>query len=113
MTNFLATTPVSGAVCRRCRTLTLTGHAEGLRATVDLTPLSPAGELSALLAGRWTYTLMRTGLVHRDAGRIAGNGLPADAPILAEHRCGYTPPPEHQAPGPPIRYEPAPENPPY
>lgn len=85
MTAYLITTPATGKICHHCHTPVLTGLAEGLHATVDLHPLNPTQETAALLIGRWTYTLTRSGLIHRDAGRIAGNTL--TGPILADHKC--------------------------
>lgn len=85
MTGPLVTTPVKPAIHARCGATVLTGHAEGLRARVDLVPLNRAGEIHALIAGLQTYTLTRLGLVHRDAGRIAGTAL--TGPVLAEHAC--------------------------
>lgn len=96
MADHLVTTKVTGAACPRCRAVVLVGLAEGLTARVDLTPLNSTGEIAALIADRWTYTLTRQGLVHRDAGRIAGGHL--TGPILAEHCCGYTPPPAYRTP---------------
>jgi hypothetical protein len=85
MTAHLITTPATGQACRHCHTPVLAGLAEGLHTRVDLTPLNPADEVAALLTGRWTYTLTRTGLIHRDATRIAGDTL--TGPILADHKC--------------------------
>lgn len=92
MTGHLVTTPATAALCR-CGALILTGHAEGLRATVDPHPLTAAGHTAALLAGRWTYRLTRTGLVHLDATRITDPKL--RGPTLADHRCGQPPHPNH------------------
>lgn len=92
---YLITTPVKGATCSRCDQLVLTGIAEGLSARVDMTPLNATGEIAALLAGQWTYTLTRTGLIHRDATRIAANTI--HGPILATHRCRQPRPAEHLA----------------
>lgn len=97
MSDFLVTTPVKGALCPRCHAVILTGLAEGLHTRVDLTPLNRAGEIHALLAGRWTYTLTRSGLVHRDATRIAGTAL--HGPTLPAHHCGQPTTPEHLATG--------------
>lgn len=95
MTGPLITTSVTAAIHPRCGATVLTGHAEGLLARVDLTPLNRGGEIHALCAGLQTYTLTRTGLVHRDATRIAGGSL--DGPVLAEHRCHRLIPADHRA----------------
>ena len=100
MSNFLVTTPVQAITCHRCGRLLLTGWVEGLHARVDPTPLNQTQEIAALLANKWTYTLLCSGLVHRDATRIRDPKL--NGPILAEHKCaiplaelcGATPKPE-------------------
>ena len=97
MTGPLITSLVTAAIHPRCGATVLTGHAEGLFARVDLTPLNRAGEIHALVAGLQTYTLSRTGLVHRDAGRIAGQALADMGPVLAEHRCHRLIPADHRA----------------
>jgi hypothetical protein len=81
----LTTTPATVQTCPRCHRPVLYGLAEGLPARVDIQPLTPAGERHALRAGRWTYTLTRTGLVHRDADRRADPTLAQ--PVLAAHDC--------------------------
>ncbi|MFD6770620.1 hypothetical protein ACFWC6_30855 [Micromonospora chalcea] len=98
MTGPLVTTAVKVAAHPRCGATVLTGHAEGLFARVDLTPLNRDGEIHALCAGLQTYTLTRTGLVHRDAGRIADTSLCKAGPVLAEHRCHRLIPADQQAP---------------
>lgn len=109
---YLITTPVAGGICPRCHQLTLTGIAEGLSARVDLAPINPAGEIAELLAGRWTYTLSRTGLVHRDAHRIAAGTL--RGPTLTTHRCRQQRPAEHLAVTPDIPAAPVdPDRPPF
>ncbi|NBE80336.1 hypothetical protein [Micromonospora rubida] len=95
MTGPLITTPVKPGIHARCGATVLTGHAEGLRARVDLVPLNRAGEIHVLCAGLNTYTLTRDGLVHRDAGRIAGTAL--TGPVLAEHACHRQVPADQRA----------------
>ena len=87
----LITTVAKPETCPRCNTVTLAGVVEGLPARVDLAvTLDPTGEASAILAGRDTYTLLRTGeLAYRDAGRIKGGSL--TGPVLAQHKCGGRP----------------------
>lgn len=90
MAKHLITTRAVGTLCPKCRQPILTGLAEGVPAHVDLTALDPAGEVNALLADRWTYTLTRGGeLVHRDAIRIRGGHL--RGPVLPDHHCGGRP----------------------
>lgn len=87
MTGPFITTPVITGTHPRCGAVVLHGHAEGVFARVDLTPLTRAGEIAAICHGLQTYTLTRTGLIHRDAGRIAGTALVDAGPVLAEHAC--------------------------
>jgi hypothetical protein len=85
-------------LCRRCTTWTLVGlDADTLAFTAraDPTNLTPAGELAALLGGRGTYTLTRTGNHHdlddRDTHRITGRPPAASSAryaVLPAHRCG-------------------------
>lgn len=93
----LITTTVKVSEHLRCGAPVLTGHAEGLLARVDLTPLNRAGEIHTLVAGLQTYTLSRTGLVHRDADRIGGDSLADLGPVLPEHRCHRSIPADHRA----------------
>lgn len=112
MTGFLVTTPVTGRLCHRCHALILTGTAEGIGARVDTIPLNRDGEIHALLRNRWTYTLTRGGLVHRDPHRIAGTAL--KGPVVADHHCGHRIPAEHRAPaGPAATTRPDHDQPPY
>src|SRR5688500_14484681 len=97
MTGPLATTNAKPTTHPRCGAVVLTGHAEGLHARVDLTPLNRAGEIAAICAGLQTYTLTRSGLVHRDTTRIAGTALTGAGPVLAEHRCHRTVPANQRA----------------
>lgn len=84
----------------------------GIPTTADPTPLSALGEALALIAGRPTYTLTRTGnrleLDHRTQHHIAGHPagtLPAD--VVAAHQC-HTP----QLPTLPTVHKPRPPAPP-
>lgn len=71
--------------CRRCGRPVLFGLAEGLTVRADPVPLTAAAEDQALTAGRQTYTLTRTGLVHRDESRRADPRL--SSPVVADHLC--------------------------
>lgn len=76
------------AVERRCRcgSTILAGLDEGLPVRVDATPVDRAGELAALLEGRWTFARSRVGLlIHRNESRVRG-GLVGES-IHAQHRC--------------------------
>jgi hypothetical protein len=79
------TTPPAIVRCWRCGRPTIYGLAEGVISRADITPLDPATEIRAIRAGRQTYTLRRTGLIHRDTGRRTDPNLAA--PVLAEHCC--------------------------
>lgn len=95
MPEYFVTDAVTGAVCPRCGAPQLTGWAEGLRARVDLVPLNRAGEVAAIVAGLWTYTLARFGLIYRDASRIRDPRL--RGPVLSAHQCRRAIPKEHRA----------------
>lgn len=82
--HFETTTP-SVHTCQACGRLTLYGLAEGLPVHADPVPLTALGELLALAAGRQTYTLRRSGLIHRDASRRADPRL--STPVVADHSC--------------------------
>jgi hypothetical protein len=79
------TTRVHIHACAHCHATVIYGLAEGIPARVDPHPVDAHVELRALTAGRGTYTLTRTGLVHRDACRRRDPALAA--PVLAEHDC--------------------------
>lgn len=96
----LESTPVHASLCGRCRHPLLTAHVEGLRAFVDPVALDGLGETLAVLTGRWTYTLTRTELVQRDAGKIRSGHL--SGPTLAEHRCHQPLPAAQQKAASPI-----------
>ena len=83
--------------CPRCRRLVIVGLDDdrcAMTATVDPQPLTPAGELSALLTGRPTYTLtpQRNAytLNRRDQFAIAAKpaGTLRNADVVAAHECG-------------------------
>ena len=89
--------------CPRCRAPIISGTDADYCALIiqaDTTPLSPAGEMVALLGGRTTYTLEQplagcARLFRRNPSRIARQkpGTP-DKPwrkydVLARHQCGH------------------------
>lgn len=82
--HFETTTPVV-VTCHRCDRPTIYGLAEGFIARADPAPLDQTQEIAAVVAGRQTYTLLRSGLVHRDAGRRSDPSLAGV--VLAEHAC--------------------------
>jgi hypothetical protein len=64
---------------------------------VDLAALNTAGEIAAICDRLTTYTLLRSGLVHRDPSRIADPWMRQAGPVLAQHRCGRAVPAAHRA----------------
>jgi len=68
--------------------------------TCDPWPLSPAGEVQALRAGRRTYQVRQWGVQHRTAYRIAGNPPGPRTTVLAEHTCGEVVPKSWRQPLP-------------
>lgn len=82
--HFETSEPVA-LTCRGCRQPVIYGLAEGVTARADLMPLTSLQEIAAVLAGRRTFTLRRSGLIERDAGRRSDPTLAS--PVLAEHRC--------------------------
>jgi hypothetical protein len=87
----------------------LDGDACALPVMVDPYPLTPAGEVWALTAGRVTYHLLRGALDPRNRWSIPGHPPTADRPVLAAHRCSEPVPPEHRLPPVPAAPRPAPE----
>jgi hypothetical protein len=79
------TTPPSVVICWRCGRPTIYGLAEGVIARADPAPIDQTGEIRAVLAGRSTYTLRRTGLIERCASRRADPTLAS--PVVAAHIC--------------------------
>jgi hypothetical protein len=84
MSQHMISTRARWITCR-CGVEIIFAVAEGLSAKVDSKPLDHQGEIDALVAGRWTYTLLAGELVHRDVWRIRG-GLVGSS-IHAEHIC--------------------------
>ncbi|MEV6526871.1 hypothetical protein AB0M43_33565 [Longispora sp. NPDC051575] len=94
MSDHLISTRVLAGQCPRCRTLVLTGIAEGVPAHVDPHPVAPAGELTAVVQGRATYTVKQGELVRRDALRVRS----LRGPVVVDHRCGEPIPAAQLAP---------------
>lgn len=87
--HYLISTPAEPKTCRTCRAPILSGLDAGLPTTVDAQPINPAGELDALIQGRWTYGRLRDGsLQHREPSTIAAG---ATRPVYVEHRCRRQP----------------------
>jgi hypothetical protein len=104
----LITDRASLTVCTRCAAPIIRGHAEGLLATADPTPLTRHAELTLLAAGRHTYALHHGGeLVHRNRYRLHREVHP----VLPEHRCGQPVEPAGLDPWPPVPADP--DQPPF
>lgn len=83
----LITTAPNLVDCRHCGRPLLAATVGGLDRHVDPAPLTDAGELAALLAGRATYDLAginRDHLIRRSVHRIHATGR---HPVLADHDC--------------------------
>lgn len=87
--HFITTTP-NLIHCAHCQRPLLAATVDGLDTHIDPTPLTPAGELTALLTGRPTYDLRGELLARRTAVRIRGGNR--DLPVVAEHTCRPTQP---------------------
>lgn len=90
--HFITTTPAL-VTCRHCAQPTLTATVGGIDRHIDIAPLTPAGELAALLEHRATYNLIgarRDHLVQRTVHHI--RAADQAAPVLADHNCRPTPP---------------------
>jgi len=72
----------------------LAGVAEGLHVWADPVGLNRAGWVAAILAGRETYRLTRTGLVALDSDRAKDDRI--GGPIVARHKCREPIPPHHR-----------------
>lgn len=83
----LITTAPALVPCRSCRRPQLVATVDGLDRHVDPAPLTSAGELAALLAGRATYNLAglnRDHLIRRTVHHIRGGRR---HPVVADHTC--------------------------
>lgn len=83
----LITTKPSAITCRTCQRPILAATVGGLDRHVDPTPLTPPGELAALLEGRPTYDLsgpLADHLIRRNVHRIRAARI---RPVVAEHTC--------------------------
>lgn len=88
--HFITTAPTA-TTCRHCFRPVLAATVGGLDVRVDTDPLTLAGELGAVLAGRPTFDLRGELLAYRTAVRIrSGEHLP----VLAAHDCSAPVPPD-------------------
>ena len=76
------------ATCPSCHSMVLAGLDDDLSLPVhaNVMPTTAAGELTALLHGLRTYTLITGNLCHRDHNRITYRSAD-DEPVHAEHSC--------------------------
>lgn len=86
--HFITTSP-NAIACAHCRRPILAATVGGLDRHIDPAALTPAGELTALLARRTTYDLNGDHLIRRTVHRIAA-GRPH--PVVADHTCTPTDP---------------------
>lgn len=81
--------------CPRCRTTVLTGLSNGSRGasleiTVDRQPLTPATELTAIMAGHRTWTLHTAGELHARTPETITTRVAGSTPrqtVHADHAC--------------------------
>lgn len=84
MSQHLVSTKPSRSHCHLCGRPTLCGLDTGVSYTVDLVPLTVAGELTARLQERSTYRLEAGFVMYRGLSDIRAT---ATAPVLATHSC--------------------------
>jgi len=77
---------------RGCGLVLLACQDSGIEIWCDPLPITPAGELTALLTGRPTYTLLLGQLAYRHFDRITFRDANTDR-VYAAHQCG-TPQPD-------------------
>lgn len=82
-----ATYPTRG-VCGRCRAPVLGGWFDALEIRYDDAPLTPIGELYALLQGLRTFQLCEPHVYRRRADMIRTVPTPALGIVVREHGCG-------------------------
>lgn len=79
----------SMAVCSECRTKVLRAHIEGFLELLDLAPLSPLGEVAALLQGSRTFLWCDNGRVYRrTTWNIKTAPIPVTGLVVRIHQCG-------------------------
>jgi hypothetical protein len=78
--------------CQKCRHPVMASTVSGLPRHIDISALTMAGELAALLEGRATFSLYGERLWRRNAEQIASGRR--DYPVFREHRCGPAVPDE-------------------
>lgn len=90
--HFITTRPAL-IPCAHCPAHLLAATVLGIDRHIDTVPLTPAGELAALLTGRATYNLAglnRDHLVRRTVHHIRGGNR--RLPVVADHNCRPTDP---------------------
>jgi hypothetical protein len=83
----LITTAPALVPCRTCQRPQLAATVTGLDRHVDPAPLTPAGELAALLAGRPTYNLAGPNREHLIRRTVHHIHAPRRHPVVADHTC--------------------------
>jgi len=86
MSQHLISTTVKPTTCPGCGAAVLRAVAEGQTVTVNVEPIEPAAETTALLTGALTFSLgTDKELTYRDAGRIRSGHLRGT--IHVQHPC--------------------------
>lgn len=88
---FLVDTPVARSECARCGGTVLQAWCCGIATVLDPLALDLIGEVTARLAGRYSFALRPSGsrfrLELRDAMSINGDLTKGRPVVMAEHRC--------------------------
>lgn len=90
VTHFV-TTRARADRCPRCGRLRLTGLSEGLPFRVDPAPLTVRAELTARMAGRWSYWLTAGTVAYRTPEKIAADAIRGRPIVFADHDCSAPP----------------------
>ena len=69
-----------------------------LQITVDVYPITAAGELAAIRESKRTFRYRQAKLMERDQWNMPGNIPGHELLILAQHRCGSFVDPAHRLP---------------
>ncbi len=75
--------------CQHCDQVVLVGHSDRGLYRVDPIPLSPAGELRAVISGLRTYYVHGKGMLWRSPDHVRGDTRRDRPVVFADHWCGY------------------------
>jgi hypothetical protein len=79
-------------------------HVCALSITLDIYPITAAGEVAALRECKRTFALVRGQLKERDQWNIKGQIPSHDLIVIAEHKCGSFIESTHRLPKAPARH---------